>query len=210
MVSGMSPCRTARPHCSSMAYAEHNLLSDERLIYATRLHKYVFVKPAIVAAAFLLVVVFADGGMPFLMLASFVGLFSLYPMADYLCSEFAVTNRRLLIRSGIIHRKKIHIPLAELADLRVKQGVFGRALNLGYISVELARDVDGEQGLSARLVRDAKTTLQSMTGRKLEFFCVELRPSCVRTPSSSVVSTLLERDNTARSMTRQSCEDRLV
>ncbi len=100
-----------------MGYIENNLMSDEKLIHRTNLHWIIFVLPAI-CSFFIL-------GIPWLIVA----------FINYKTSEFGVTDKRVMIKTGFISRNTNETMLKKVEALNVDQGIIGRMLNYGTISV---------------------------------------------------------------------------
>jgi uncharacterized membrane protein YdbT with pleckstrin-like domain len=116
-----------------MGYIEANLLADESVIYKARLHWIIFVKSI---ALILLGVSFAFiqpliGGV-----VIFIGTAALIaPAVDYLTSEFGVTNKRVIIKVGLIRRKTLELLLRHVEAISVDQSVMGRMLDFGSVTL---------------------------------------------------------------------------
>jgi uncharacterized membrane protein YdbT with pleckstrin-like domain len=50
-------------------------------------------------------------------------------------SEFAVTSRRVIVKTGFLSRSTIEIQLSKVESVEVKQDILGRLLNFGSIIV---------------------------------------------------------------------------
>lgn len=94
-----------------MGYVDSNLMKDEQVVYRAHLHWVVFIA-----------------------VRSFLTLFIL-PLIDRWTSEFAVTNRRVIIKVGLIARRTVEVNLAKVESIIVDQGVIGRVLGYGTIFV---------------------------------------------------------------------------
>jgi uncharacterized membrane protein YdbT with pleckstrin-like domain len=92
-------------------YVESNLLKDERVTFETTLHWIRFL--------------------------SFRGLLTLFiaPLIDRLCSEFAITNRRVIIKLGLMSRRTFEMNLSKIESVNVDQSLFGRMLGYGTITI---------------------------------------------------------------------------
>ncbi|MEK7354733.1 MAG: PH domain-containing protein [Chloroflexota bacterium] len=116
-----------------MGYIEQNLITGEKIIYSTKLHWIVFLWPVIfLFLAFIGFVVSAGAGGFFLFIGVLIGLFS---FASYATSEFAVTNKRVLIKVGFIRRHSLEILLTKVEGIGVDQDIPGRLLGYGTIVV---------------------------------------------------------------------------
>jgi uncharacterized membrane protein YdbT with pleckstrin-like domain len=134
-----------------MGYIEKNLISGEKVLYKTRLHSIAVVFPLLVAllmgigAVCCLYVSMAGNQQPSedskLWAAS--GLVLLFvavlTMAIALlkrnATEMAVTNRRVLIKSGILSRRTIELLLSKVESIVIKESFFGRMLGYGTVLV---------------------------------------------------------------------------
>jgi uncharacterized membrane protein YdbT with pleckstrin-like domain len=122
-----------------MRYIETNLTEGERIIYPTRRHWIVLAGPAILAA-FLglpgLFLLFAPdariGAFVMLPIAAFVLLYGWLSRNGF---EFAVTNRRVVYRKGIVSIATDEIFLDKVESVFVNQTLVGRWLNYGNITV---------------------------------------------------------------------------
>jgi uncharacterized membrane protein YdbT with pleckstrin-like domain len=92
-------------------YANKHLISDETVVFETRLH-----------------------GVTFFTLRS-VFTFSLAAWFDRSLSEFVITNRRIIIKTGFIARKTFEMNLSKIESVNVDQTVMGRILNYGSITI---------------------------------------------------------------------------
>ena len=62
-------------------------------------------------------------------------LFSINPLVQYLTSEFAVTNKRVLVKVGFISRHTLELLLSKVETIGVDQSILGRILGYGTIVV---------------------------------------------------------------------------
>jgi len=118
-----------------MSYVDRNLLQGEEVIYRARLHLVIFALPAGIAAlGLILAVVVASWTVAsvFLVLAIVVA-FPRY--IRFVSSEFAVTNRRVIVKVGLVYRRTLELVLAKVETVGVEQSIMGRVLNYGTIVV---------------------------------------------------------------------------
>ncbi len=94
-----------------MGYVEDNLMPGEQVTHRTRLHWTVFV--------------------------SLKALFTLFiaPLVARATSEFAVTNRRVIIKVGLVSRRTVELNLEKVESIGVEQTVLGRILGYGTLVV---------------------------------------------------------------------------
>ena len=103
-------------------------------MYQTKVHPIVFVTPALFVIAG---IVFGILGMPPAG-AAFLAIGVVLFLAAWIrqwSSEFAVTNKRVIIKVGFISRRTIEINMSKVESVEINQDIFGRLLNYGTIIV---------------------------------------------------------------------------
>ncbi|WP_217270462.1 PH domain-containing protein [Fundidesulfovibrio magnetotacticus] len=116
---------------------EKNLLAGESIVYRANVHWVVFAWPglwlALAAALFTGPVQEARAaGLAALALAAFTGLGA---YIRYATSEFALTDKRVLVKVGFIRRTSFEVLLKKVEGIQVDQGILGRILGYGTIVV---------------------------------------------------------------------------
>ncbi len=92
-------------------YIQSTLLDGESVVYETRLHWITFVS-----------------------LRTLYTLF-LGPLIDRWTSEFAITNKRVVIKTGFVSRHTLEMNLSKVESVNVEQSILGRMLGYGSIIV---------------------------------------------------------------------------
>jgi uncharacterized membrane protein YdbT with pleckstrin-like domain len=125
-----------------VGYVERHLLAGERVVYKTRLHWVLFVKPALVVlAGVILMVLLRQVQDPrwlwiFGAAVALIGLvWAFVHYVEVMTSEFAVTTSRLILKVGLISRYTTELLLAKVESIGVQQGLIGRLLNYGDLTV---------------------------------------------------------------------------
>ena len=92
-------------------YVRSHLISGEQVAYETTMHWVAFF--------------------------SLRGLFTLvlWPLIDRLTTEFAVTNKRVIVKTGWVQRETLELNLSRVESLSVDQRVMGRLLGYGTITI---------------------------------------------------------------------------
>ena len=57
------------------------------------------------------------------------------PMIDKYSDEFAITNRRVIIKTGLISRKTFEMNLSKIESVNIDQTILGRILGYGTIII---------------------------------------------------------------------------
>lgn len=119
-----------------MSYIESTLLPEERVVYRATLHWVTFVKAVVVlvlgVAVFVVVpTVPLVGGVVMV-----VGVLALIPpFVGYKTTEFGVTNKRVIVKTGFVRRHTLELLLRQVEAISVDQGLAGRLLGYGSITL---------------------------------------------------------------------------
>jgi membrane protein YdbS with pleckstrin-like domain len=121
-------------------YTAENLMPGERLVCVARRHWAIIVFPLIVLVfGFLMLIIglaIRDGAaLVFLgAVLSLAGISaSLLGLLAYLSTEFSLTDRRILIKEGILSTHLREMPLTKVEAIRVAQGLFGSIFGYGTV-----------------------------------------------------------------------------
>ena len=92
-------------------YITETLIEGEKVTYEAKLHYVIFI--------------------------SWRSLFTLFvhPLLERLSSEFAVTNKRVIWKEGIISRTTGEMTLGKIENVQVEQSFVGRILNYGTVAL---------------------------------------------------------------------------
>jgi uncharacterized membrane protein YdbT with pleckstrin-like domain len=123
-----------------LSYLDDHLLAGERIVYRARLHWTIFLTSIIVVLlgvglGILLQVVEPAYSYAGAALAGVGLLLAIGPAIQYLSSEFAVTDKRVLGKVGFIERESDETLLSKIEAIAVDQGVIGRILGFGTVTI---------------------------------------------------------------------------
>lgn len=125
-------------------YINANLTKEEHVVYEAHYHWSIWIGSLICASFFfvpmlnLLIEANNQDMSPapitwVLMIIGFLILFFTY--LKVVTDEFAITNQRLIIKTGVISRDTLELNLTKVETISVSQGLFGRLFGSGTISV---------------------------------------------------------------------------
>jgi len=125
-----------------VSYVDRHLLPNERVIYKTRLHWILFVRPVFVTLVglSLTITLGALTRMEWVWYLSLVvilgglGWCGIHAV-ELFTSEFAVTTTRLIFKVGIVARYTTELLLGKVESIGVQQKLLGRVLNYGDLVV---------------------------------------------------------------------------
>ena len=121
------------------SYIDQHFMPDERLIALSRIHWLALVPAGIVAALGLVLAALGLvlGSVEFAVIgivtAVIAGLFVLALLEERLSTEFSCTDRRILIKSGLLATHLREMPLAQVEALFMRQGLFGKIFGYGTV-----------------------------------------------------------------------------
>jgi uncharacterized membrane protein YdbT with pleckstrin-like domain len=102
--------------------------------YRARLHRIIYLLPVCVLIVAIVVAIIGGGW-----IALGVGLIGLIllvpPWIRSISSEFAVTDKRVLVKVGLVRRHSLELLLQKVEGIGVDQGILGRILGYGTITV---------------------------------------------------------------------------
>lgn len=144
-----------------MSYIQDNLMPNEKVLFTARIHPAVFL-PSIVSFI-LTIALFIYGlsqaavvsttgapppeinqaktiaGMFLLCFSSFLFLYSILlgfqALIIMFTTEFGVTNRRVIAKTGFIRRHTLEMLLPKIESVAVRQNILGRLLDFGTVTV---------------------------------------------------------------------------
>ncbi len=124
-------------------YARSTLSPNEKPCFITSLHWFIFVRFALAGLA-----LFVFAAVPFAIavqaltgselgwwLLPFPTFLLLAPTLAYASSEFVITDRRVLIKTGIVHRKTAEVFLSKVESISVDQTFMGRMFDFGTVRI---------------------------------------------------------------------------
>ncbi len=125
-----------------MGYVERHLLPDEQVLYKTRLHWILLLRPSLLIALGLVTVAVAwrmdaPPAVRYLGGAAAVAglLWGLVHYIEMMTSEFAVTTVRLILKVGLVARYTTELLISKVESIGVTQSLTGRLLDFGDLTV---------------------------------------------------------------------------
>ena len=170
-----------------MSYAEKHLIAGETVQYETRLHWIVMWGHALIAAVLALIAItFLIGARsswqgaevaPPRSLMYWVAFICLTLGAMFFCvglvrrnaTEMAVTNKRVIVKSGLAHRRTIELLLPRIESIAIEEPALGRLLGYGTVIVrgtggtpevfpQIARPLEFREQVQRQIAGEPKPT----------------------------------------------------
>ena len=122
-----------------MSYIDKNLLQGERVVFRTRLHWKLLVGPVLFLLAMLVPAAWLyvqRTWTNWVLLAPAIGLLVLFAaIVKRGSSDFAVTNKRVMMKTGVFNTRSVELLLSKIEAIAVNQSVGGRMFGYGNIVV---------------------------------------------------------------------------
>ncbi len=93
------------------SYIQNNLVRDEHVEYETTYHWIIFISIRALLTLFIA------------------------PLIDRYTDEFAITNKRVMVKTGLISRKTLEMNHSKIESVNVEQSILGRILGFGTIRI---------------------------------------------------------------------------
>lgn len=121
-----------------MGYLQDNLTPGENIVYQANIHWFIFVRPALLLlSGYLFYSALETGFIHWIGIILLVlGLYSLLERLSLkIGSLYAVTSKRVILKSGIIKRDALELVLSKCEGIRINQGIWGRIAGFGTIII---------------------------------------------------------------------------
>ncbi len=133
-----------------MSYIDQNLMTDEKIVYRAHPHWIIF--SAAIGYALLSIIILIFGPQFPFTNYYIVGGYKIYSLLSGIClllaisqgftsyviyisSEFGITNKRVLMKVGMIRRNSLEIMLRKIESIHVIQTIPGRLFDYGVIII---------------------------------------------------------------------------
>jgi uncharacterized membrane protein YdbT with pleckstrin-like domain len=122
-----------------MSYIDGNLLEGEQVVFRTRLHWLLFMGPVLLVVFVLLPIAWLliSGTWSNItwipLVIAFLVLLAAF--VKWQSSDFAVTNKRVMMKVGVFRTRSVELLLSKIEAVAVDQSLLGRVLGYGDIVV---------------------------------------------------------------------------
>lgn len=121
---------------NNMSYAQKTLLPEEKILYITKPHYIIFFQ---VVLWLVLAVFFSQhfNGVAFIssLLILIAVVSCINSIINYSCSEYTITNKRIIMKVGLVHRRSLEIFLDRIEGIYVEQNIVGQVLGFGTVLI---------------------------------------------------------------------------
>jgi membrane protein YdbS with pleckstrin-like domain len=141
--------------CKMRFIKKKNFLDGEELLYAPKLHWMFMLKHVVLSLPFFLIlficwrlsesrklISYAEAevvkaGLLYTFLAALIIVLIVFlcRLFQYLCTEYGLTNKRLMIKTGVFKIKTAEIPTDRIEGIYCRQGILGRIFCYGTVTI---------------------------------------------------------------------------
>ena len=118
-----------------MSYIDENLLPDEHVVCRAELHWIIFARAILVLVVGLVLVFVPRIGQAGLVVLLLGVVMLVPPFVAYRTTELGVTNKRVIVKTGLIRRRTLELLLRQVEAISVDQSLLGRLLGFGSITL---------------------------------------------------------------------------
>lgn len=122
-----------------MGYIDKNLLSDERILFRTKKHLIIFFYPIVwtILSSYAYVYMRENALLSQVAFAPWLvaAILWLYSWLEYVTSDFAVTNKRVMMREGFFTRHSNELRLAAISQVNINQSLIGQIMGYGDVAI---------------------------------------------------------------------------
>lgn len=122
-----------------MGYIDNNLMKGEEVVYKASLHWAIYIPTALWLLLGILMVAISVGEeeSSVMVIAIIFFVFAVFALIKAIIanvtSEFAVTNKRLILKEGVIARNTVVLMLTKCEGVALDQDILGRILGYGTL-----------------------------------------------------------------------------
>lgn len=119
-----------------MSYAQKTLLPEEKILYITKPH-YIIFFPVVLWLTLAVIFPHYTHGLAFLdpLLILIAIISCINSIITYNCSEYTITNKRIIMKIGFIHRRSLELFLDRIEGIYVEQNLTGQILGFGTVLI---------------------------------------------------------------------------
>ena len=118
-----------------MSYIDENLLPDEHVVCRAELHWIIFARAILVLVVGLVLVFVPRIGQAGLVVLLLGVVMLVPPFVAYRTTELGVTNKRVIVKTGLVRRRTLELLLRQVEAILVDQSLLGRLFGFGSITL---------------------------------------------------------------------------
>jgi uncharacterized membrane protein YdbT with pleckstrin-like domain len=122
-----------------VGYVDKVLEPGERISYRGRLSAISYLPGVLIVTVGILIAILGANYVALLytgVAIAVIGLLEIFRIwVKLITTEIAVTDRRVILKHGLISRRTLEMNLARVESVDVRQGIFGRLLNFGDVLI---------------------------------------------------------------------------
>lgn len=137
-----------------MGFIENSLLPNETIIYKAKTSIIALIGPIVLLVIGCVFLFTVSNDNVLTCLSLIVGLLVLANMlravVQYITTEFALTEQRVIAKTGGLHQNAVELQLKQIESIKVRQGILGRIFNYGSIIITGSGGTSGQFPMISR------------------------------------------------------------
>lgn len=111
-------------------------MNDTGIIYRAHLNWIIFFWPAVLLAVSIYIALFEPMfHTPALIMFLIAGIWTIITWVQYLSSSLIIKKKQVILRTGVLVRNTLDIPLDKIASIDIRQSIFGSLLQYGSLVI---------------------------------------------------------------------------
>ncbi|MDA0782016.1 MAG: PH domain-containing protein [Rickettsiales bacterium] len=152
-----------------MSYVENNLLQSEKIVFKAEVSPYIYLNCFVLLVVIPFILIRNTGRLDaltevrgftafiFAIWSAIFGLVSwIYAVVSRFSTEIAVTNKRIIVKYGLMSRCTIELNLSKIESVSVNQGIMGRFLSYGTVTI------NGTGGIKVDFIHSPRSIVRSV------------------------------------------------
>jgi uncharacterized membrane protein YdbT with pleckstrin-like domain len=124
---------------AAVGYVDKVMEPGERIAYRGKLSAISYLPGAAILIVGVVIAVLGAGNVALLYVGGAVAVIGVLEIArtwiKLITTEIAVTDRRVILKRGLISRRTLEMNRTRIESIDVRQGIFGRLLNFGDVVI---------------------------------------------------------------------------
>ena len=111
-------------------------MNEKAIVYFARLHRIIFFWPILLLLAMIYVFfAFPDFEVPTLIFIGISGIWLLMTWVNYYFSSLTLKENQVILRTGLLIRKTVDIPLNKIESIDIRQSILGSIFRYGSLEI---------------------------------------------------------------------------
>jgi uncharacterized membrane protein YdbT with pleckstrin-like domain len=123
-------------------YTKQAVVKDESVVYKGSVSPVIYIPPALFLVPGVFLSMSEDRGIVFwgVLLIAIGSYMLLRRLLVAVTTEYAITSKRVILKTGLVSRNTLELLHSKIDSVAISQGIFGRILGYGTLTVGVATE----------------------------------------------------------------------